>query len=144
MQFFRKGTPLAASPLLFPNCVLQSPHYDMKYHEVKCWSLGLGDPIDCRPPGSSVHEIFQARMLEWAEIFFSRGSSWPRDRIRVSCLAGGFFTIWAIRETQMRGLLSSSPIKTQISWEQEILFTQRPPCLQLCLMYTVLWSMHFC
>ena len=48
-----------------------------------------------RPPGSSVHEILQARILEWAVIPFSRGSSWPRDRTQVSGTAGGFFIVWA-------------------------------------------------
>ena len=48
-------------------------------------------------PGSSVHEILQAIILEWVAIPFSRGSSWPRDRTHVSCTAGGFFTIWATR-----------------------------------------------
>ena len=52
----------------------------------------LCDPMDCNPPGSSVHEIFQARVLEWVAISFSRGSSQPRDRTRVSCTAGKFFT----------------------------------------------------
>ena len=51
-------------------------------------------------PGSSVHGIFQARILEWVAIPFSRGSSWPRDQTWVSCIAGGFFTVWASRETQ--------------------------------------------
>ena len=48
--------------------------------------------MDCSPPGSSVHGILQAKILEWVVISFSRGSSWPRDWTRVSCLAGGFFT----------------------------------------------------
>ena len=52
----------------------------------------LCDPMDCNPPGSSVHEIFQARILEWVAISFSRGSSQPRDQTRVSCTAGRFFT----------------------------------------------------
>ena len=43
------------------------------------------DPIDCSLPGSSVHGISQARILEWVAISFSRGSSWPRDKTRVSC-----------------------------------------------------------
>ena len=55
----------------------------------------LCDPMDCNPPGSSVHEIFQARILEWVAISFSRGSSQPRDRTWVSCTAGKFFTDWA-------------------------------------------------
>ena len=53
--------------------------------------------IQC-PPGSSVHGILQARILEWVAILFSSGSSWPRDQTRVSCIAGEFFTIWATRE----------------------------------------------
>ena len=50
--------------------------------------LTLCDPTDCNPPGSSVHGIFQARILEWVAISFSRGSSWPRDRTWVSHIAG--------------------------------------------------------
>ena len=52
--------------------------------------------MDCSLPGSSVHGILQARILEW--IFFSRGSSQPRDWTHVSQIAGGFFTVWATRE----------------------------------------------
>ena len=43
--------------------------------------------------------ILQARILEWVAMLSSRGSSRPRDRTQVSCIAGGFFTIWATRET---------------------------------------------
>ena len=43
-------------------------------------------------PGSSIHGIFQARLLKWVAISFSRASSQPRDRTHVSCVAGGFFT----------------------------------------------------
>ena len=53
------------------------------------------DPTDCSPPGSSVHGILQARRLEWAAIFSSTGSSWPRDETRVSmspALTSRFFT----------------------------------------------------
>ena len=56
------------------------------------------DPIDDSPPVSSVHVILQARTLEWIFLPFSRGSSQPRDLARISCIAGGFFTILAIRE----------------------------------------------
>ena len=52
----------------------------------------LCDPMECSLPGSSVREIFQARILQWVTISFFRGSSGPRDRTRTSCLAGGFFT----------------------------------------------------
>ena len=60
----------------------------------------LWDPMDCSPPGSSVHGILQKRILEWVAILFSRGSSWPRDKIQVSCIADRRFTLWAIREAQ--------------------------------------------
>ena len=52
-------------------------------------------PMDYSPPGFSVHRILQARILEWIAIPFSRGSSLPRDRILVSCIAGRFFIVWA-------------------------------------------------
>ena len=55
-------------------------------------------PHNCSPPGSSVHGILQARILEWVAIPFSRGSSQPRDRTWVACIAGRFFTGWATRE----------------------------------------------
>ena len=57
--------------------------------------------------GSPIHGIFQARLLEWVAISFSRGSSWPRGRTCVSCIAGGFFTPHVMREEQ-RGNLGSS------------------------------------
>ena len=62
----------------------------------------LCDPVDCSPPGSSVHGILQARVLEWAAISFSRGSSWSRDRTRVSGIAGRCFNLWATREAQYK------------------------------------------
>ena len=54
--------------------------------------------MDCSPPGSSVHGILQARILEWVAIPFSRGISQPRDQIRVSRTAGRFFANRATRE----------------------------------------------
>ena len=51
-------------------------------------------PMDCSPPGSSVHGILWARTLEWVAIPFSRGSSQSRDQTWVSCIAGRFFTDW--------------------------------------------------
>ena len=54
----------------------------------------LCDPMDCSPPGSSVHGTFQARILEWIAISFSRGSSQPKDWTPVSCIAGRIFTVW--------------------------------------------------
>ena len=55
----------------------------------------LCDPMDCNLSGSSVHEIFQAKVLEWIAISFSRGSSRPRSQTRVSRIAGRFFTVFA-------------------------------------------------
>ena len=52
----------------------------------------------CDPRDYTVHGILQAAILEWVAILFSRGSSQPRDRARVSCIAGRFFTSWAKRE----------------------------------------------
>ena len=54
--------------------------------------------MDCSPPGSSAHGIFQTRILEWVVLSFSKGSSQSRDPTEVSCIAGRFFTIWATRE----------------------------------------------
>ena len=56
--------------------------------------------MDCSLPGSSIHEISQARILEWIAIPFSRGSSRPRNWTHISSIAGRFFTAWATREAQ--------------------------------------------
>ena len=67
--------------------------------EVAQSCLTLCEPMGCSLPGSSVHGIFQAIVLEWIAISFSRGSSQPRDQTQVSCIVGGFFISWATRET---------------------------------------------
>ena len=54
--------------------------------------LTLCDPMDCSLSGSSVPGILQARILAWVAVPFSRGSSQPRDRTRVSSIAGRLFT----------------------------------------------------
>ena len=58
-------------------------------------------PPDCSSPGSSVHGILQERILEWVVIPFCKGSSLLRDQTWVSCIEGGFFTIWATREVHV-------------------------------------------
>ena len=58
----------------------------------------LCNPVDYSPPGSSVYGVLQAKILEWVAMPFSRGSSQPRDWIQVSHIAGGFFTVCAIRK----------------------------------------------
>ena len=54
--------------------------------------------MDWSPPGSSVHGILQAVVLEWVAIPFSRGSHWPMARTQVSWIAGRCFTVWVTRE----------------------------------------------
>ena len=61
-------------------------------HVLSCIRLILCDPVDCSSSGSHVHGIFQARILEWVAISFSRGSS------HVPCITGRFFLVWAIRD----------------------------------------------
>ena len=73
-----------------------------KESEVAQLFLTFCDPMDCSLPCSSVHGIFQARMLEWVVVSLSRGSSQPRDRNWVSPTAGRLFTLWAAREAQFR------------------------------------------
>ena len=77
-------------------------NFDHYFASIWKWSLSsypiLCDPMHCSPPGSSIHGILQARVLEWVAISFSRGSSRPRDRTQVSCIVGRHFTIWATRE----------------------------------------------
>ena len=63
--------------------------------------LTLGNPMDCYPPGSSLHGILQARILEWVALFFSRGSFRPRDQTRifcVSCTGRWVLYLWATGE----------------------------------------------
>ena len=65
---------------------------DMLWQLVK---VALSCPTLWDPTDYTVHGILQARILEWVAFPFSRGSSQPRDRTQVSCIAGGFFTSWA-------------------------------------------------
>ena len=70
----------------------------------------LCDPMDRSLPGSCVCGLLQARILEWVATPFFRWSSLPRDRIWTFCIAGRFFTIWAIREVQSH----SSPLQDRV------------------------------
>ena len=74
----------------------QQGHSGLKMHCCCCLVAKscpiLCHPMDCSPPGSSVHGILQARILEWVAILFSRRSSQPRIEPRSPALAGGFFT----------------------------------------------------
>ena len=68
-----------------------------RYFSRRSWCCVLSHSVrshamDHSLSGSSVHGILQARILEWVAILFFRGSSWPRDRIHISCITGGFLT----------------------------------------------------
>ena len=79
----------------FPHCrriLYQLSHKGSKV-KVAQSCLTLCNPMDCSLPGSSVHEILQARILEWVAIPFSGRSSQPTNQTQVSHIAGGFFTV---------------------------------------------------
>ena len=93
-----------------------------QYNSFVCAQSGVSvcDPMECSPPGSSVHGISQARVLEWLAISFSRGSSPPRDGTHVACIAGGFFTIWATwpAHSWWQCLLSDDEKKEERYWNR--------------------------
>ena len=74
------------------------PWEEVKWSEVAQLCPTLCNPMDCSPPASSVHGIFQARILEWVAISFCSRSSQPSDWTWASCIVGRCFTIWATRE----------------------------------------------
>ena len=81
--------------LLIPVYVFWGGCWRCMHAELLQWYLTLCRPMDCRLPDSSVHGIFQARILEWVAMLSSRGSSRPRDWTHLSwvfCIASGFFT----------------------------------------------------
>ena len=79
----------------FPSLGVTVHLISLSESEVPQSCLTLCDPLDYSLPGSSVHGILQARILEWVAISFSRGSSWPRDQTQVSNTAGRRFKLWA-------------------------------------------------
>ena len=100
---FRLGTVLVEPPAL---C---SSHFFYLQHSlfvVWKWSESISHsvvsnslwPHDLKSTRLLCPWILQARLLEWAAISFSRGSSWPRNQTQVSCISGRFFTVWATRE----------------------------------------------
>ena len=92
LSLLQSVTLLASSIDAAPVCQLL--HCTTVLFNQSC--LTLCDPMDCSPPGSSVYGIFQARILEWVAISFSRRSSRPRDQTRVLCVAGRCFTVGVI------------------------------------------------
>ena len=86
--------------------------------------LTLCDSMDYSLPGSSVHGILQARVLEWVAIPFSKRSSQPRDWTQVFCIACRFFPIWATREAHKK----RTETKTKkIKNSSQIFFPIPPP-----------------
>ena len=91
----------------------ETPHHKTLWDSLVNWvndsifrKLEAACESESRPVVSDslqVHEILQARILEWVTFPFSRGSSQPKDWTQVSCIAGGFFTSWAIREPHENG-----------------------------------------
>ena len=101
-----------------------APNYLSNNNDGK-WSEVAQSYLTLRPhglslPGSSVHGIFQARVLEWGAISFSRGSSRPRDGTQVSHTVGRRFIVWATREVTMmaRGSLDFFlQLKMTVQWK---------------------------
>ena len=69
-------------------------------------------PTLCDPMDYIVHGILQARILEWVDFPFSNGSSWPRNRTRVSCIAGGFLYQLSYQGSQKQDLLYQKWVRT--------------------------------
>ena len=87
--------------VLHHQCHLGSPGVKPQWWWFSCSVVSNSrNPLDGSPPGPSVHGILQARILEWVAMPYSRGSSQLRDRTRVFCIAGRFFTDLATREAQ--------------------------------------------
>ena len=83
-------------------CVLKmSVHLNSVKITVMCAVLVVSDSL--WPHGLLCYGILQARILDWVAIPVSRESFWPKGRTQISCIAGSFFTISAIRETQENG-----------------------------------------
>ena len=78
----------------------------------------LCDPMDCRPPGSFVHGIFQATVLEWFAISFSRESSRPRDRTQVSCIVDRRFTRRKWRLCKIKAIIVHGIIHSTYSFNE--------------------------
>ena len=144
-------------------CFLPETYTTLKINYVKMkvaqWCLTLW-PRELRPPGSSIHGILQARILEWIASPFPRGPSQPRDQTQISWLAGGSFTVWAIREStilQFKKLrYQAQPRNVYITQKcMCVLYQQLPPhpaathsiafhCflqfLSICVLYAYLYS----
>ena len=95
--------PASYLPLALPGNPIQV--ISESESEVAQFCPTLCDLLDCSLPGSSIHGILQARILEWVAISLSRESSWPSDQSQVSRIAGRRFNLWATREAQITLLI---------------------------------------
>ena len=104
----RKSFTLNFNSQNWSNCILFAK---FKISHVKSMIQLLCNPRDFTPPGSSVLGISQARILEWVAISSSRGSSWPRDWTRVSCIGRQILYHWVTWEAQaLITLLQNLPL----------------------------------
>ena len=103
--------------------------YILLYSNMLCCCLvthsypTLCNPVDCSPPGFSVHGDSPARILEWVAMPSSRGSSQPRDWTHISHIAGSFFTSWATREAfyvHSNTILNSQDIRSNLNVHQQM------------------------
>ena len=105
------------------------------------------DPKDCNLPCSSVHGIFQARILEWVSISFSRRSFWPRDWTQVSHIIGRRFTIWATRQVTFPMLIHRHLIFKAFIWKPWLRhFSTTLPWSPYCMVFiyfSLLWLSSF-
>ena len=105
---------------VFSNDLLTSSSF-LKWSEIAQSCPTLCDPMGCSLPGSSLHGILQARVLEWVAISFSRGSSRPRNWTQVSHISGRHFNLRATREAQRRYYANN--MKCQKLWVKKGLKT---------------------
>ena len=102
-------------------CWSPATQWECRLYFVAQSCLTLCNPVDCSPPDSFVHGILQARILEWIAMPSDKGTSQPRNRTQVSCIASRFFTDWAngkaTRESRLFTLKScDSPLRQPRFW----------------------------
>ena len=104
---------------------LEQMDISRKWSEVVQSCLTLCDPMDCSLPGSSIHGIFQARVLEWVASSFSRGFSQPRDWTWISRIVGRHFTVWATRDGNQKNvpMTLNFTFKSMCGWMWPFSFT---------------------
>ena len=111
--------------------------YKVKWNKVKVTQscLTLCDPMDY-----TVHGILQIRILEWVAFPFSRGPSQPRNLTRVSWIADGFFTNWAIREVLLRWYIFNRKLQ-QCNSERNVVPMKRGNTrVRNCLIMDSIWA----